>query len=132
VLPRVWNFVAGGLLMGFVLYMTISMFTLAPVVWVLPVGWVVLGLLTARSASPWSNTWLFLAIASFALPLVTFAFSALWASRDPLIQTDGAAAAGAAIGGLLVSGVGAFFGFFMGVIFALLAYFTRRNRRPVQ
>lgn len=129
-MARVWNFVAGGLLMGFVLYMTVAMFTPEPLVWVLLVGWVVLGLLTSRSASPWSNTWLVLAIASFALPIVTFTSSALRASQDPLVQTDGAAAAGAAIGSLLVSGVGAFFGFFMGIIFALLAYFTRRSRQP--
>lgn len=93
-------------------------------------GWGVFGFLTARSANPWSNTWLFLAVASFALPLVTFAGSALHAARDPLVQTSDAAAAGAAIGSLLVGGVGAFFGFFMGIIFALLAYFTRRGRQP--
>jgi hypothetical protein len=124
---RVWNFIAGGFLMGFVFYMLGSMFAAEPQIWLLFAAWGVFGLLTARSAYPWSNTWVVMAVASFALPLVTFTGSAMLAAQDPVVQADGAAAAGAAIGSLVVGGVGAFFGFFLGIIFALLAYFTRRS-----
>jgi hypothetical protein len=124
---RTWNFIAGGFLMGFVVYMTGSLFATEPQIWLLFVGWGILGFLTARSALPWSNTWVVMAVAAFALPLVTFAVGAMRTAQDPLVQTSDAAAAGAVIGSLVIGGVGAFFGFFMGIIFALLAYFTRRS-----
>ena len=127
---KVWNFIAGGFLMGFVSYMIVSLLATEPQVWVLLVAWGIFGFLTARSEYPWSNTWVFMAVASFAMPLVTFAGSALHAAQDPLVRTSDAAAAGAAIGSLLVGGIGAFFGFFMGIIFAILAYFTRRSHQP--
>ncbi len=44
-----------------------------------------------------------------------------------MFHESDAAAAGAAIGSLIIGGVGAFFGFFLGIIFALLAYFTRKG-----
>jgi len=127
-MARAWNFIAGGLLMGFATYMTVSLFTAEPQIWVLLAAWGALGLLTARSASPWSTTWLYLAITSFALPLVTFTSSILRAAQDPIVQTSDAAAAGAAIGTLLIGGLGAFIGVFLGIIFAILAYFTRRAK----
>jgi len=125
---RIWNFVAGGFVIGFVSYFAAGIVTSEPQLWILPVVWIGAGFLISRSARPWSNTWVVMAIVSFALPLFTFAGSALSASQDASVQSSEAAAAGAAIGTLLVGGIGGFFGFFFGIIFVILAAVTRRTR----
>lgn len=107
--------------------MSVSALTSEPQTWAFFGGWLVVGGLLTVSAKPWSNTWLFLAIASFAMPLLGFLAGASIAARDPMFHESDAAAAGAAIGSLIIGGVGAFFGFFLGIIFALLAYFTRKG-----
>jgi len=124
---RIWNFVAGGFLIGLVSYLAASLLTPEPQLWVMPVAWIGAGFLISRSTRPWSNTWVVMSIISFALPLITFAGSALFVSQDASIQSSDAAAAGAAIGTLLVGGIGGFFGFFFGIIFVILAAVTRRK-----
>lgn len=117
---RLWAALAGGLLLGIMVYTFVSIFTEALNPMVFFGSWAILGLLVARSHRPWSNTWLSMAVASFlgAINLT---------ARDLVVQTSDAAATGAAIGSILVGGVAGFFGFFLGIVFALLAFFTRRG-----
>ena len=124
---RVWAALAGGLLLGFILYMFVSMFAEAPSPLVFFGGWLILGLLVARSDKPWPNTWLAMAVACFLFPILAFLGAVNLSARDPIVQTSDAAAAGAAIGSMVVGSVAGFFGFFLGVVFALLAFFTRRG-----
>ncbi len=124
---RSWAGVAGGFLLGFALYILVSIFTTTPEVSVFVIGWVVLGVLIARSSMPWPNTWLFLAIASFLLPVLWFVRLVTEGASDPMVQTSDAAAAGFVIGSIAVVGTLGFVGFFLGIVFALLAFFTRRG-----
>lgn len=124
---RIWAGLAGGFFLGFVVYMLSSMFTPEPQIGIFLGGWVVLGFLVARSGHPWSNTWLFLAVGSFLLPLAVFFGGINIAANEASIQSSDSAMAGAALGSLFAGGVAAFVGFFTGIVFAMLAFFTRRS-----
>jgi hypothetical protein len=124
---RLWAALAGGFLLGLTAYLLVSIFTETPQPMVFLVGWVAFGLLVARSQRPWSNTWATMAVASFLFPVLSFFATINLSARDPIVQTSDAAAAGAALGSIVVGGVAGFFGFFMGIAFALLAFFTRRQ-----
>lgn len=122
---RIWNFIAGGLLMGWAALMALGALTAGtlPGIWFL-VAWVALGFLTARSGLPWPNTWAVLAVLTFILPVALFL--GFGVSGVDAAQSD-AEAVGAALGSLIGSGIVGIFSFFLGVVFALLAIFTRQS-----
>ncbi len=124
--------IVGGFIAALVLYFEVSMVAKGPQVWVLPAGWALLGWWFVRSRPrPWSRLWLTLALMCFALPLASIALSSrIGADLVAGTQND-AKAAGAVVGsflaGTVVAGIAGFVGFFLGIIFALLAYFTGRG-----
>ena len=126
--------VVGGLLCGFAIYFPISMLAGSPQLWVLPAGWGLVGWWAGKGRHhAWGRVWLVMALASFALPLSSLVFGAHITSEAVNTATGSAEQAGAVIGGgmatAVVSWFGAFVGFFLGIIFALLAYFNLLSKR---
>lgn len=125
--------IIGGLLAAIMLTILLALAFNAPA-WILLVGWVAFGYWFARSGPmAWPRTWLVLAIESFALPLATFIMSGRITAETMATTTTEAEQAGAALGSAVgttfATGAAGFLGFFLGIIFALLAYFTHRNAK---
>lgn len=87
---------------------------------------------TARIA--WGRLFVLAGLAAFALPFQGVILSAIIGSVVTLgLGGNTAATAGVALGGALVTGIAAFFGFFLGLIFVVSAYFTLRGApRPLR
>ena len=112
----------GGLLAGFLGYFLISTMTSEPQMWAFWLGWVVFGLIFTRRG--WSAVWSNLSIMSFLLPVSVFIFGAATTTN----YTDDAEQAGAALGTFFATGIAGFAGFFFGIMFALLAFFTKPTK----
>jgi len=128
--------IVGGFLCGLGIYFLVSMFATSPQVWALFVGWILIGYWAGTGKSrAWGRVWLVLCIACFALPIGAFALGT--STTADAINSSGSEAeqAGAAIGGAigttLLTGAASFIGFFLGIIFAILAYFGLRSPKSV-
>lgn len=90
--------------------------------------------LTAKSApKAWRRLLLTSAVFSFLLPLSGIVYTGAFMAThvDPAAQHAGAQAAGAAIGGGLVSVILGFIGFFLGVVFLVIGLLVGRDRQVV-
>jgi len=136
--------IAGGFLASLILYFLISMLAGSPQVWSLPLGWALVGWWVGKGQRhAWGRVWLVLALESFALPLVSLIFGAhitsdaystvtAAASSKELDELNrqaiqGGAVLGGAVSYAMLAGCSAFVGFFLGIIFAILAYFGHRG-----
>lgn len=98
--------------------------------------WVVGIVIATRSASApkaWRRLLIFSAVLSFLLPLSGLIYTGSYmATRvDSNAQNAGLHAAGAAIGGGLISGVMGFIGFFLGVVFLIIGLLVGRDKQIV-
>lgn len=123
--------ILGGFLSGLAFYFVISMFAASPQVWALFVGWLLVGYWAGTGKSrAWGRVWLVLCILCFLLPIGAFTLGASTTADAINTSTNEAEQAGAAIGGAIgttiLTGAASFIGFFLGIIFAILAYFGLR------
>jgi hypothetical protein len=119
--PRYGAGLIGGFLAGFVGYMLISMMAATPQMWALWIGWVVFGFIFLRSG--WPTVWFSLSVLSFLMPVAVLVFGA----STSVTYTSDAERAGAAVGTALATGTAGVVGFFFGIMFAIMAFFTRRR-----
>ena len=95
------------------------------------VAWAVgiaIALMAPRAGKAWRRLLISSALLSFMLPLSGLIYTgSFMATRT----TGGAEAAGAAIGGGLVSGFLGFFGFFLGLVFLVIGLLVGRDREVV-
>ena len=128
--------IVGGFLSGLAIYFLVSMFAASPQVWALFLGWILVGYWAGTGKSrAWGRVWLVLCIACFALPIAAFAMGANTTADAINTSSDEFEQAGAALGGAIsttiLTGVAGFLGFFLGIIFAILAYFGLRSPKSV-
>ena len=128
--------IIGGLLAGLWLSIVAGMLILSSGTPALLLGWVGLGFWFGRSGYySWPRVWIVLCLLSFSMPLASLVFSAniagqtIAGSSGQGLASQAGTAVGAAIGGTLVTGFMAFVGFFLGIIFAILAYVTHNGAR---
>jgi hypothetical protein len=100
------------------------------------VFWVVGIVVAVRSASApkaWRRLLICSAVLSFLLPLSGLIYTGSFMAThvDPNAQYAGAQAAGAAIGGGLISGFMGFVGFFLGVVCLLIGLLVGRDKQVV-
>jgi hypothetical protein len=112
-----------GFLAAFLGYLLVSMMAPEPQVWVLFVGWLVFGIIFYHNG--WSSAWLSMSNISFLLPVSVF----IWGVGQTIQEVDPAARAGAGMGTLLATGLTGVVAFFFGILFAIIALYTRRPRR---
>lgn len=98
--------------------------------------WVVGIVIAVRSASApkaWRKVLLSSSVMSFLLPLSGLIYTGSFMAKnvDPNAQYAGAQAAGAAIGGGLISGFMGFVGFFLGVVFLIIGLLVGRDKQVV-
>lgn len=128
--------ILGGFLSGLAFYFVVSMFAASPQVWALFVGWILFGYWAGTGKSrAWGRVWLVLCILCFLLPIGAFTLGASTTADAINTSTNEAEQAGAAIGGAIgttiLTGAASFIGFFLGLIFAILAYFGLRAPKSV-
>ena len=98
--------------------------------------WVVGIVVAIRSASAskaWRKLLISSAVFSFLLPLSGLIYTGSFMAKhvDTKAQYAGAQAAGAAIGGGLISGFMGFVGFFLGVVFLVIGLLVGRDKQVV-
>lgn len=100
---------------------------------VLWVAGIVIAVLAKSPSKAWRRLLLTSAVLSFLLPLsgVVYTGSFMATHVNPSDAYSGAAAAGAAIGGGLVSGFLGFVGFFLGLIFLVIGLLVGRDKQIV-
>ena len=94
---------------------------------------IVIAVLSKSASKAWRRLLITSAVLSFLLPLsgVIYTGSFMAAHVDKADKYAGAAAAGAAIGGSLVSGFLGFVGFFLGVVFLVIGLLVGRDKQIV-
>jgi hypothetical protein len=94
---------------------------------------VVIAITAPRAGKAWRRLLLSSGIVSFMLPLagIVFTGSHIAKNVNPNSGHSGAEAAGALIGGTLVSGFLGFVGFFLGVIFCIIGLLVGRDKQIV-
>lgn len=124
--------IVGGFLSGLGIYFLISAFAGSPQIWALFAGWILVGYWAGTGKKrAWGRVWLVLCIVSFALPIAALALGANATADAVNSSVTEAEQAGAVIGGAIgttiMTGVAGVIGFFLGLIFAILAYFGLRT-----
>ncbi|PVZ52209.1 hypothetical protein C9422_31555 [Pseudomonas sp. B1(2018)] len=100
------------------------------------IAWII-GLVVAitapRAGKAWRRLLITSGVVSFMLPLagIVFTGSHIVKNVNPSTGHSGAEAAGALIGGTLVSGFLGFVGFFLGVIFCIVGLLVGRDKQIV-
>ncbi|MCP2023597.1 UNVERIFIED_ORG: hypothetical protein J2Y76_004512 [Pseudomonas reinekei] len=100
------------------------------------IAWII-GLVVAitapRAGKAWRRLLITSGVVSFMLPLagIVFTGSHIVKNVNPSTGHSGAEAAGALIGGTLVSGFLGFVGFFLGVIFCMVGLLVGRDKQIV-
>lgn len=87
---------------------------------------VALALFAPTGGKAWRRVFIVCGLLCFALPLASLVSGGVSVANT----TESAEAAGAVVGTGLVAGLSGFVGFFFGVIFIVLAYFTGKNPPP--
>jgi cytochrome c oxidase assembly factor CtaG len=96
------------------------------------VAGIIIALTAPAAAKAWRRLFLSSAVLSFLLPLSGLIYTGSYvASMDSTAEHATAAAAGAAIGGTLVSGFMGFVGFFLGIVFLILGLLVGRDKQIV-
>lgn len=100
------------------------------VIWI--IGFVI-ALTAKRAAKSWRRILLCSSVLSFLLPIsaIIYTGSFMATQVDPNAEYAGAQAAGAAIGGGLISGAMGFIGFFLGVVFLIIWLLVGRDSKVV-
>lgn len=96
------------------------------------VFWVIaliLALTAQRAGKAWSRLFILSALIAFAMPLSAFLFTG--AQVVDAAEQSGAAAAGAAIGGGMITAITGFIGFFVGVIFLIVGLLVGRDKQVI-
>jgi hypothetical protein len=85
------------------------------------------------AAKAWRRLLLSSAVLSFLLPISAIVYTGSFMAKyiDSSSEHAGAQAAGAVIGGGLISGIMGFVGFFLGIIFLIIGLLVGRNQRIV-
>ena len=113
--------IVGGFLAAFLASFVLSFVGVDAVGPTILIGWVVFGLIFLRSG--WPTVWASLSVISFLWPISVFILGA----RSGDYSSD-AAAAGSAIGVAMTTGIAGMVGLFLGLMFAIIAFFTQRAR----
>lgn len=94
---------------------------------------IAIALLASSASKAWRRLLITCSILSFLLPLSGLIYTGSYISThvDQADKYSGAATAGAAIGGGLVSGILGFFGFFLGVVFLVIGLLVGRDKQIV-
>jgi len=95
------------------------------VAWLVGIG---IALLAPRAGKAWRRLLLTTSVLSFLLPIAGLIYTGSYMANN---TKGGAEAAGAAIGGGLVSGVLGFVGFFLGVVFLIIGLLVGRDKEVV-
>lgn len=93
----------------------------------------VLAVTASRAGKSWRRLLLTSSVLSFALPLSSFIFTGQQVTQAAEAGGDyaGAAAAGAMIGGGLITAAAGFLGFFLGVIFLIIGLLVGRDKQVI-
>jgi hypothetical protein len=93
----------------------------------------VVAILSASASKAWRKLLLSSSVLSFLLPLSGPIYTGGFMAKhvDTNAQYAGAQAAGAAIGGGLISGFMGFVGFFLGVVFLIISLLVGRDKQVV-
>ena len=91
-------------------------------------GGLVIAITAPRAGKSWRRLFLSSAVVSFLLPLAGLVYTGTYMASN---TSGGAEAAGAAIGGGLISGALGFIGFFLGVVFLILGLVVGRDPQIV-
>ena len=93
----------------------------------------VLALSASRAGKAWRRILVTSAILSFAMPLSSFIFTGVQVTQAATQGGEyaGAATAGAALGGGLITAISGFLGFFIGIIFLVVGLLTGRDKDVV-
>jgi hypothetical protein len=113
--------IVGGFLAAFLASFVLSFLGVEAVGTTILIGWVVFGLIFLRSG--WPTVWASLSIMSFLWPVAVFIMGA--SAGD---YSSDAAAAGSAIGVAMTTGIAGTVGLFLGLMFAIIAFFTQRAK----
>lgn len=94
---------------------------------------IVIAVLSISAAKAWRKLLLSSSLLSFMLPLsgLIYTGSFMATQLDPDAEYAGAQAAGAAIGGGLISGFMGFVGFFLGIVFLIIGLLVGRDKQVV-
>ena len=94
---------------------------------------IVVAIRSASAAKAWRKLLISSAVLSFLLPLSGLIYTGSFMTKhvDPNAQYAGAQAAGAAIGGGLISGFMGFVGFFLGAVFLVIGLLVGRDKQVV-
>jgi hypothetical protein len=97
------------------------------------VAGIVVAIRSASAANAWRKLFISSAVLSFLLPLSGLIFTGSFMTKhvDADAQYAGAQAAGAAIGGGLLSGFMGFVGFFLGAVFLVIGLLVGRDKQVV-
>lgn len=100
------------------------------VIWALSI---VIAVMAKGAGKAWRRLMLTSAVLSFLLPLASFIFSGAHVAEVASTGGEhaGAAAAGAAIGGGLITMISGFLGFFLGIIFLLIGLLVGRDKQVI-
>ncbi|MBV6753678.1 hypothetical protein KV580_25510 [Pseudomonas chlororaphis] len=96
------------------------------VVWAIGIA---IGLFAPRVGKAWRRLLLISGVVAFMLPLAGVIFTGSYIAVNT--SHSGAASAGAAIGGTLVSGALGFVGFFLGVILIIVGFLVGRDKQVI-
>jgi len=96
---------------------------------------IILALISKTGGKAWRKVLLLSAILSFALPLASFLFTGAEISNTIDSTTgqefSGASVTGTAIGGGIVTAISGFLGFFLGIVFLVIALLTGRDKQVI-
>jgi hypothetical protein len=100
------------------------------VIWVVGIA---IAIQSASAPKAWRRLLLSSSVLSFLLPLSGLIYTGSFMTKhvDQDAQYAGAQAAGAAIGGGLISGLMGFVGFFLGVVFLIIGLLVGRDKQVV-
>jgi hypothetical protein len=96
------------------------------IVWAIGIA---VGLFAPRAGKAWRRLLILSGLMAFMLPLSGVIYTGSYIAANT--SQSGAATAGAAIGGTLVSGALGFIGFFLGVIFIVIGLLVGRDKQVI-
>ncbi len=94
---------------------------------------ILIGVRASSASKAWRKLLIACAVLSFLLPISGLIYTGSFMANnvDLSAQHGGAAAAGAAIGGGLISGFMGFVGFFLGIVFLVIGLLVGRDKQIV-
>jgi len=131
-IKKLMNSILGSLLVAFGIYMIVGLAMNKPSVLLFFLGWIIFGYWFYKQKTVkhiWRKSFIFFAIESFLMPIAAFIFSVIFVTKETSGVAEGV---GGAIGGILVTGVLGFIGFFLGVVFLLIGLLVFKVPKEVE